>query len=287
MPVDNEPYWGSHGDDICNWRSPFTCAIPLTGLSKITTTVEQQLGSTMQNQCSQYIRTEMVAEQSIIKEWVTYSSAFPSTRPHHLHRRFRLRMGSKLNVGTNIWVLDKIRKRRKHQRQRTKGNTLCAQLLLPRYKNCNIKIYSDNWTALKYINKAGGTASEALQELAIQIQQLCNRYKVQLICHHVPGIQNPEADRLSRRSVPLYEWTLPRRWFQQLQRMWGHQSFKIDAFAAMKNRNLPAHWSLQLDPEAQAVDTFNQILPKRGLYLNPLWKLVPKVLRKIDHFCTE
>ncbi|KAG1168808.1 hypothetical protein G6F70_008909 [Rhizopus microsporus] len=217
MPVDNEPYWGSHGDDICNWRSPFTCAIPLTGLSKITTTVEQQLGSTMQNQCSQYIRTEMVAEQSIIKEWVTYSSAFPSTRPHHLHRRFRLRMGT-----------------------------------------------------LKYINKAGGTASEALQELAIQIQQLCNRYKVQLICHHVPGIQNPEADRLSRRSVPLYEWTLPRRWFQQLQRMWGHQSFKIDAFAAMKNRNLPAHWSLQLDPEAQAVDTFNQILPKRGLYLNPL-----------------
>lgn len=131
------------------------------------------------------------------------------------------------------------------------------QLHMPRYKNCNLKIYSDNRTALKYINKAGGTASEALQELAIQIQQLCNIYKVQLICHHVPGIQNPEADRLNRRSVPLYEWALPRRWFQQLQRIWGHQLFKIDAFATRHNRKLPAYWSLQPDPEAQAVDAFN------------------------------
>ncbi|CEI98846.1 hypothetical protein RMCBS344292_12944 [Rhizopus microsporus] len=58
-----------------------------------------------------------------------------------------------------------------------KSILFALQLHMPRYKNCNLKIYSDNRTALKYINKAEGTASEALQELAIRIQQLCNRYK--------------------------------------------------------------------------------------------------------------
>jgi hypothetical protein len=153
---------------------------------------------------------------------------------------------------------------------------------MPKFKNCNLKIYSDNRTALKYINKAGGTASESLQNLAIEIQKLCNQYQVQLIYHHIPGIENKDADKLSRRKISLYEWTLPRRWFQQLQRQWGHQTFKIDAFAVRHNKKLRTYWSLLPDPEAQATDSFNQVWPQTGLYLNPPWKLIPRVIRKIQ-----
>ena len=42
------------------------------------------------------------------------------------------------------------------------------------YANSTIKIFSDNITALKYTTKSGGTTSLQLQELAIQIQNLCN-----------------------------------------------------------------------------------------------------------------
>jgi hypothetical protein len=37
-----------------------------------------------------------------------------------------------------------------------------------------ILIYSDNMTALKYVTKAGGTASFHLQDLAVKIQEICN-----------------------------------------------------------------------------------------------------------------
>jgi hypothetical protein len=79
------------------------------------------------------------------------------------------------------------------------------QVYLPQYKDSILQIYSDNTTALKYVNKAGETSSEILQELAIQIQAVCNSYNVRLTCHHIPGIQNTMADRLSRKKVPLYE----------------------------------------------------------------------------------
>ncbi|CEG70598.1 hypothetical protein RMATCC62417_06464 [Rhizopus microsporus] len=202
MPVDSEPYWEGHGDDTCNWRSHSICAIPSTGLSKITTTVAQQLGITMQDHIQE------------LKWWLNRESiknVLPIRRPLLVPDLTIYVDASDSGWGVSstsvqtaeFWT--RFEKEESINVRELKSILFALQLHMPRYKNCNLKIYSDNRTALKYINKAEGTASEALQELAIRIQQLCNRYKVQLICHHVPGIQNTEADRLSRRSVPLYE----------------------------------------------------------------------------------
>ncbi|CEG80004.1 hypothetical protein RMATCC62417_14401 [Rhizopus microsporus] len=57
--------------------------------------------------------------------------------------------------------------------------------------------------------------------------------------------------------------------------------FKIDAFAARQNKKPPAYWSQLPDPNAQAIDAFHQKWPNKGLYLNPPWRLIPKILRKI------
>lgn len=67
---------------------------------------------------------------------------------------------------------------------------------------------------------------------------------------------------------------------QVLQHQWG--PLKINAFASRENKRLPKYWSRQIDPGALAQDAFMQKRPKTGLYLHPPWKLIPKVLRKID-----
>ncbi|KAG1630100.1 hypothetical protein G6F44_011435 [Rhizopus delemar] len=45
-------------------------------------------------------------------------------------------------------------------------------------KNSTIHIFSDNKTALKYVTKAGGTASYLLQSLALQIQDITNMFNL-------------------------------------------------------------------------------------------------------------
>ncbi|KAG1392100.1 hypothetical protein G6F60_012229 [Rhizopus arrhizus] len=82
-----------------------------------------------------------------------------------------------------------------------------------RLKHTTIKILSDNMTALKYVTKAGGTASFALQDLAVKIQDLCNLHHLTVQYQHIPGILNVTADQLSRSKKPLYESTIPKKMF--------------------------------------------------------------------------
>ncbi|KAG1462469.1 hypothetical protein G6F56_005510 [Rhizopus delemar] len=47
-----------------------------------------------------------------------------------------------------------------------------------KFHDSTIQILSDNRTANKYDAKAGGTSSVLLQEVAIKIQELCNKYNI-------------------------------------------------------------------------------------------------------------
>ena len=49
---------------------------------------------------------------------------------------------------------------------------------------------------LKYSTKEGGTSSPILQDLAVEIQEVTNKYKLQMIYQHIPGIQNTKANEL-------------------------------------------------------------------------------------------
>ncbi|KAG2200665.1 hypothetical protein INT47_005821 [Mucor saturninus] len=130
------------------------------------------------------------------------------------------------------------------------------QLHKEKFKNCTIQIFSDNTTAIKYVAKNSGTASAILHELALEIQEIRVEYNIQIKIQHIPGLKNITADRLSRITKPVYEWTLPRRWFNKIQQTWGRR--KIDAFASRINTRLPTFWSFQADPQAAGVDAFKQ-----------------------------
>lgn len=83
----------------------------------------------------------------------------------------------------------------------------------PNFRNRTIKIFTDNTTSIKYTTKAGGSASPLFQEIAIKIQELCNKFfGIEVYYQHVKkGILNTEAGTLSRKQVPVYERRLPRR----------------------------------------------------------------------------
>ncbi|KAG1495033.1 hypothetical protein G6F46_009364 [Rhizopus delemar] len=75
------------------------------------------------------------------------------------------------------------------------------QLHAEKYKSKTIKIYTDNITAVKFVVKSGGTSSTTLQQLAVEMQDLCNYYNLKVEYQHIPGVENIQADKLSRTAI--------------------------------------------------------------------------------------
>lgn len=134
-------------------------------------------------------------------------------------------------------------------------------------------------TVLKYARKSGGTASQWLQELALEIQEIAAQHNIQLQYQHIAGIKNIKVDCPSRKEKPLYERKLPKRFFKTIQGTWG--PLQLDAFVTRKNTRLPRFWSQNPDLQAEATNAWNQRWMKTGLYLHPPWKFIPRVLRKL------
>ncbi|KAG1047773.1 hypothetical protein G6F43_009797 [Rhizopus delemar] len=71
-------------------------------------------------------------------------------------------------------------------------------------KNCensNIKIYIDNKSALKCMTRAGSTTSAILQDLAIQVQELCNHRKLE------PDQDTTLRDVNTKENIPNHTTT--------------------------------------------------------------------------------
>ncbi|KAG1037169.1 hypothetical protein G6F43_012917 [Rhizopus delemar] len=115
---------------------------------------------------------------------------------------------------------------------------------------------SERTRSLKYAKKSGGTASLFLQGLALEIQEVTATYNLQVRYQHIQGIKNVQADALSRKKKPLYEWKLPRRFFKKIQEQW--RPLKINAFATRANTRLRRFWSLNPDPQAEAINAWRQ-----------------------------
>ncbi|CEG82085.1 hypothetical protein RMATCC62417_16208 [Rhizopus microsporus] len=144
------------------------------------------------------------------------------------------------------------------------SNYFALKLHGPSYRNCTIKVLTDNVTSIKYTTKAGGTASVHLQDYAVKIQDIYNQYSLNMIYQHIRGLNNIAADQLSRAKKPWYESAIPNKLFQKIQQKWG--PLKIDMFASRQNAQLPTYWSLRSGPQAAATDTFLQHWPLMGLY---------------------
>jgi hypothetical protein len=133
-----------------------------------------------------------------------------------------------------------------------------------------------NTTAISYLHKKGGTHSQTLSDLAIQVWEWCLARRLTLQAVHSLGRENDGADKESRKPR---DWMLHLEVFRKLDLTWGR--FDVDLFAARHNAQLPRFFSHRLDPLAEAVDALNQTWSTPSPYAFPPFFIIGRVLQKI------
>ena len=139
----------------------------------------------------------------------------------------------------------------------------------------SIQVLTDNSTTVAYLNNMGGPVMQ-LTEVAESIWANVLAQECHLQARHVPGVQNTQADHLSR--LPLhYEWQLNPLVFNRIDNIWGPHS--IDRFASVTTTQLQTYNSRFADPQTHGIDALaQQDWRLHNNYVNPPFRLIPRVL---------
>ncbi|XP_075052983.1 uncharacterized protein LOC142139351 [Mixophyes fleayi] len=139
-----------------------------------------------------------------------------------------------------------------------------------------LQIQSDNAMAVAYINHQGGT--RAMQETA-KIMLWAESHVPRISAVYIPGVENWEADFLSRQKVDLGEWSLCKETFALLVQRWGMP--EIDLMASRLNHQVPLYCARSRDPLAHASDAMTIPWRFRLVYLFPPIPFQSRVLKKL------
>ena len=145
----------------------------------------------------------------------------------------------------------------------------------------HVKVMVDNMTALSDVNHMGTSSSEKRNDLAKEIWLWCAQRNIWLTAVHIPGVENVEADKQSRRSHSQLEWTLDRTIFRDCINA-AKVEPNIDLFASKINHQLQPYVSWHPDPGAVAIDAFHLSWKQYVPYMFPPFSLISRVLQKIQ-----
>ena len=152
---------------------------------------------------------------------------------------------------------------------------LAASLALKCFAKGNwIHLKMDNVTALTYINKFGGTASQELNRLTKDIWLWCLDRRITLHASHLAGVLNTVADKELWRMKDRTDWKLFPQIFSRINRRTG--PLQVDLFASRLTHQLPDYISWKPDPGAMATDAFTVNWSVFRGYANPgCWRQIP------------
>ena len=156
--------------------------------------------------------------------------------------------------------------------------SLALRSFLLNRRKLNILLQIDNVTAIAFLNRMGGTHSQELSDLSVEIWEWCLE-KIVLHAEHLPGKENVRADWESRHVWDSSDWMLERATFLQLESKLG--PFSIDQFASRTNAQLPVHCSWCPDPAALAVDALSIPWENHHSYMFPPFALITRCLEKL------
>ena len=142
-----------------------------------------------------------------------------------------------------------------------------------------VQMKLDNVTAVTCINKLGGTHSQPLCQLALTVWEWCLQRNVFLVAEHLPGKNNIVADRESQLTRDHCDRMLNPLVFQMTQQQMG--PLQTDLFASRLTKQLLSFFSRRPDPEATAIDAFNQNWAQTRGFANPPWCLIARCLSQI------
>ena len=137
----------------------------------------------------------------------------------------------------------------------------------------------DNTVAVTYINKMGGKI-KTLNDLTRQIWHWCIVKNIWISACHVAGVENKEADFLSRDKNSDMEWMLNTEAFQLVQKIFGNCD--IDLFASKDNHQLSKYVSYLPDKYSEAVDAFSISWTNLKSYIFCPFSVLTQVLCKIE-----
>jgi ribonuclease HI len=182
--------------------------------------------------------------------------------------------GATLNQlqASGFWSLE-MKKASSNQRE-LMAVVMALQSFKEKSKNKDVKILSDNATTVAQINLMSGR-SEGLNRILRILVNLCSELNIRITAKYLPGIQNTQADALSRQKDKS-DWKLNPIIFKELDSMWGPHS--IDRFASHLNKQTRRFNSLRNCPEAEAIDAFQQCWKHDVNWVNPPFSLLPRVI---------
>lgn len=122
--------------------------------------------------------------------------------------------------------------------------------------------------------------SRSLCSIAMDIWHLCIAHNIHPIALHVPGVDNTQADSLSRDYSPNHEWSINSIYLDQIFLEWGTPA--IDVFATPNNAKCPLYCTRGGRDPLSLGDGLLYDWNKDFLYMFPPIPLLPKILRRLQ-----
>lgn len=157
---------------------------------------------------------------------------------------------------------------------------LCVLSFISELKNSSLEIFSDNLTTVYYINKIGGTHSNTLCLLTLQLWKVLSDNNIICYSSHIPGIDNTLADWFSRTHGDRHDYFISVDTFNLIISSIPFKP-KFDLFASRLTFKLDSYASILPDPFASKVDAFS-FKWNRNLYIFPPLPLIARVIQKIQ-----
>ena len=145
--------------------------------------------------------------------------------------------------------------------------------------NAHIKVFSDNVSAVAYINDMGGMASPKLNQLAYDIWIWCLSRNIYLSASYLKGTDNAKADFYSRNFNGSSEWMLKKDVFHRICREYFTPD--IDLFASRINAQVDKFVTFLPSPGSYRTDAFSFDWSGFKPYLFPPFGLIGKVINKL------
>ncbi len=146
------------------------------------------------------------------------------------------------------------------------------------HKVNSIHLLIDNTNALSYLTKMGGKTNQHMNDIAKQIWEYLLKNKIQCTAEYIPTELNVQADRESR-TTDSSEWKLKELTFNEICSNFGQPD--VDLFASLACHQLRKYISYKPDPEALAVDAFQQNWAHTFPYAFPPFNQIGRTLAKV------
>ena len=119
-----------------------------------------------------------------------------------------------------------------------------------------------------------------LNDVAVQIWELCIENNIHISAAHIPGKHNVIADIASREFHDSAEWMISPNTFRDIVVEYGEP--EIDLFASRLNHQLARYASWRPDPELAYIDAMQMSWENLFIYLFPPFSMVWPVLTKME-----